>query len=69
MRPMFRPTLFVTLLLAVAACSGTESRPQADVETTKIIPVTSSDTDTTSGLPAIDLEAPAEFQTATFALG
>ena len=68
MRAMIRSTLPVALALAAAACSGTDSRQPAAVETTTKIQVMQPDTDTTN-LPAIDLEAPAAFQTATFALG
>lgn len=70
MRAMIRSTLTTTLLLlAAAACSGTEPRQQGAVETAITVQVMQPDTKTTSGRPAIDLEAPAEFQTATFALG
>lgn len=68
MRTMIRSTLPAALALAAAACSGTESRQTAAVETTTTIQVMQPDTDTTIR-PAIDLEAPAAFQTATFALG
>jgi hypothetical protein len=68
MRAMIRSTLPVAFALAAAACSGTERHPQAAVETTTRRQMMRPETDT-HVRPAIDLEAPAAFQTATFALG
>ena len=62
------PTLFfTTLLLAAAAWKGALLyRSPADEATRDPAEMTA---ESTKRRPAIDLEAPAEFQTATFALG
>lgn len=65
----FAPSL--TICLALAGCSGTESRvddaagAQDRIETMP----TENPSTTTRSLPPIDAAAPAAFQTATFALG
>ena len=55
------------LLLVVAACSGTEPSPQD--ATAVLIPRQMNHQTDTRGKPPIDTDAPAAFETATFALG
>lgn len=71
LRPTFQTSLLATSLLALFGCTGTDI--ELSESTTAPINMTSSQPSNaeavTTKLPLIDIEAPADFQTATFALG
>jgi hypothetical protein len=62
MRP---PIYSLGMLFVLSSCSD----PQTQTVVIESPVIMQSNTDTQSGLPKIDQEDPAKFQTATFALG